>query len=368
MSGAVAAGKKRSTERGIGAAIFAGLSSYALTFILLLYLLALTWKGTLDQLDMSLYDVQNRYFNSLFFEARLFGALPLPLPGANLVLMILSVNLICGGLIRIRKKTATAGVIIGHLGILWMLSAGLVEYKFADRGYLTLYEKEEDNEFVDFHEWEIVVGELAGGDRVKEHLIPGEQFKNLASGSTATFHSDGLPFRVVVRRYYPNCRPVPLGDGGLDGFGLRRDPPEKQAEANLAGAYIDIVEDTGERQQGILWGGSPRRLPMTVRAAGKDWLLSLRHRRFGLPFTIRLDKFTKLDHPGIRMARVFSSQVTKFEDGAPQEATISMNEPLRRHGYTLFQTNWGPQGAGPGTPLFSQFEVVRSPADKWPEW
>lgn len=43
-----------------------------------------------------------------------------------------------------------------------------------------------------------------------------------------------------------------------------------------------------------------------------------------------------------------------------------MNEPLRYEGFTLFQSGWGPQNAGPGEPLFSTFSVVNNPADQWP--
>ena len=43
-----------------------------------------------------------------------------------------------------------------------------------------------------------------------------------------------------------------------------------------------------------------------------------------------------------------------------------MNEPLRTDGLVLFQANWGPQNAPPGTPLFSGFAVVRNPSDYWP--
>ena len=45
-----------------------------------------------------------------------------------------------------------------------------------------------------------------------------------------------------------------------------------------------------------------------------------------------------------------------------------MNEPLRRKGYTLFQTNWGPQDVPNPQRLYSVFEVVRNPADQWPLW
>ena len=42
-----------------------------------------------------------------------------------------------------------------------------------------------------------------------------------------------------------------------------------------------------------------------------------------------------------------------------------MNEPLRDGGLVLYQASWGPVGrAGPATPLFSTFAVVRNPADQ----
>ncbi|MEE9126052.1 MAG: cytochrome c biogenesis protein ResB [Planctomycetota bacterium] len=355
----------------IGKAIFDGLSSFALTIILLLFLLALTFKGTLDQQHMSLYEVQSLYFNSLFFKATMFGVLPVYLPGVNLLLTILAVNLICGGLIRIRKKRATSGIIIVHLGILWMLSAGLVEFHFAQRGHLTLNEHQEGDDFVSYFEWEIVVGELLDGDRVREHLIPGEQFIDLPPDQKATFRSKGLPFHLVVRRFHPNSVPeqVPGGNGGVDGFFLRPMGSFLEAENNRAGAYLDVVDNkTNRRQLAILWGGSPESLPMTFRADGKDWTLCLRHTSHPMPFRIRLNKFTKLDHPGTRTPSVFSSQVTKFEDGAERDITISMNEPLRRKGFTLFQTNWGPQDVPNPRQLYSVFEVVRNPADQWPLW
>ena len=62
------------------------------------------------------------------------------------------------------------------------------------------------------------------------------------------------------------------------------------------------------------------------------------------------------------------SDVTKIENGISQALKITMNEPLRHKGYTLFQASWGPANAKPGEPLFSTFAVVKNPADKFPEY
>jgi hypothetical protein len=85
-----------------------------------------------------------------------------------------------------------------------------------------------------------------------------------------------------------------------------------------------------------------------------------------MPFTIRLDDFTKEDHPGMGMAKSFMSDVTKIEDGNRRQLRIEMNEPLRDGGLVLFQSSWGPSNARPGDRLFSTFSVVRNPSDHWP--
>ena len=43
-----------------------------------------------------------------------------------------------------------------------------------------------------------------------------------------------------------------------------------------------------------------------------------------------------------------------------------MNEPLRYRGYTFFQESFGPKDESDPDKMFSQFSVVRNPADQWP--
>ena len=51
---------------------------------------------------------------------------------------------------------------------------------------------------------------------------------------------------------------------------------------------------------------------------------------------------------------------------ARKKFLIQMNEPMRREGWTFFQSNWGPQKVENPTEYYSVFEVVRNPADHWP--
>jgi hypothetical protein len=83
---------------------------------------------------------------------------------------------------------------------------------------------------------------------------------------------------------------------------------------------------------------------------------------------LRVEKFTFEMHPRTRTASVYSSDVVKIEGDREQAVKITMNEPLRHGGYTLYQTSYGPQGVLPGQPAYTVFAVVRNPSDQWPKW
>ena len=99
--------------------------------------------------------------------------------------------------------------------------------------------------------------------------------------------------------------------------------------------------------------------------------IELRRETFDLPFEIKLLDFTREVHPGTKTPRVFSSEVVVRRGTDEQRALISMNEPLRRDGHVLYQTNWGPQQAWEierGVPPYSVLAVSKNTSDQWPRW
>lgn len=345
---------------------FEFLASYGFATVLFLFLLLLTFLGTIEQVDVGLYETQQKYFNSLFLVHHLFDRIPLLLPGVQLLVALLAINLVVGGIIRLRKKKTTVGVLIAHFGIIFLLFGGLVKYVYAEEGHMTLYEQERSNVFQSYYDWEIAV-QKAGDNR--EHIVSGDRFQDMAPGDVRTIA--GLPFELQLTGYQRNSRPLPKGPNVdtpqkvVDGFFLSPEALAKEAEQNIAGAYVTVKDPVSEQvQEGILWGLAQS--PLTVTAGGERWQIDLRKKRYPLPFTIALDKFHHEMHPGTGMAKLFMSEVTKVEKGSEQRYKIEMNQPLRHLGYTFYQSGWGPQNARPGDPLFSTFSVVRNPADQFP--
>lgn len=345
--------------------LFRFLASTGLSVALLLLLMLLTFFGTLQQVHQGLYEVQREYFSSLFLVHWVGGVVPLPLPGAYLLLVLAFVNVLCGGFIRARKGWQTAGILIAHLGILLLLAGGFVTYKYAVRGNLTLYEGDQSDRFQSSEQWEILISSPKGS-----LVIPGSQFERLAGSQSRVFVSNSLPFKLAVSGYARNAEVSQAAEGSpgegkiLDGHRFKALPPAREAEMNMPAAVVGIRDKSSDKvEEHILSAAEP---PLTIKVGDEDWTIALQHRTWPLPFAVRLDHFTRELYPGTNTPKVFMSDVTKIEGESKQPVKISMNEPLRYKGYTLYQASWGPSNAGPNDRLYSTFAVVRNPAEWMP--
>ncbi|MDQ1257085.1 MAG: hypothetical protein QG656_1686, partial [Candidatus Hydrogenedentes bacterium] len=348
--------------------LFDFFASYGLSVVLLLFLALLTLLGTLEQVDHGLYEVQKQYFESLFLVHWFWDAVPVPLPGVYLLLVLATVNLICGAVIRARKGWRSIGILIAHTGILILMLAAFISFKASVRGHATLYEGERTSEFQSYEEWEIAIEPVAPNTATKSYFISEAEFAALEAGKKTVFSADGLPFELTLDGYAANSQPQQAGMGGadrrvVDGVSLLALASEREAEQNAPGVYAS-VSGPGAAAETVLWGLS--QAPWVVQAEGGPWSIALRHRSWPLPFTVQLDKFTRELYPGTQMPKAFKSDVTRIDGDDRQQAVISMNQPLRHKGYTLYQASYGPSNAPPGTPMYSSLAVVRNPADQFP--
>ena len=126
-------------------------SSLGFTVVLLLFLALLTYLGTLEQVELGLFDAQKKYFESLFLIHDA-GFIQVPLPGAGLVQLLLFFNILVGGIIRIRKGWKTYGILVTHVGICFLLFSGFWKLYFSDEGHTTLYEQESANYYQSYHD------------------------------------------------------------------------------------------------------------------------------------------------------------------------------------------------------------------------
>jgi hypothetical protein len=363
--------------RSIGGRIFDILSGFGLATILLLILGLLTFFATLEQVEYGLYPTLNKYFHwkSVFLIPELKDKMvPLILPGGYWVGVVLLINLTLGGVIRIRKGWKHAGNLISHLGIIFMLVAGGVAHHFSERGNMAVGEGETSNTAEDYFEYVVEVAEIKDGRPASIHVIRGEHLTDLEAGKTRVFRLPDLPFDLEAGGYLKNAVPVAITERAparnelvTDNYYLMERPDEINAEANTAAVYARIVQRDGKKSDPFILAGASFH-PFTVKHDERVFTVDMRKRLWPMPFSVQLDEFTAEFHPGTMKPSKFVSKITRVENDSEAKYTIQMNEPMRYEGLTFFQASYGPPGAGPGQRMYSVFEIVRNPADKWPEY
>lgn len=360
------------------------LGSYGLAAVLLLLLLVLTLAGTLEQQRSTIYDVQTRYFESLGVVHYWAGKYPTPLPGGLLLMGLLAINLLIGGLVRMRKGVSTLGVFVVHLGILFILVGSGMEALFSTKGATMLWEpvatdtQDQASRFTSYEAWEVAIVRHDADGGTTEFIVPHGEFEDVEGGDTLRAKHPDLPFDLVLLDYARNSRVRAATpeekEGTVGGLVLEALEPvsaeqrRKSGRGNVAGLRAQAVERaSGRAHEGLVWGG--RSSLFRFATGDQRWSIDLRKRSWPLPFDIRLTKFVHEYHPGTMMPRRYSSYVVvnegSGEDRVEREVHITMNEPLRHGLYTLYQSSWGPEMGAPDRRLFSVLAVVKMPSAKY---
>ena len=276
--------KTTSKQQSVWKRIYRILSGYEIAIVCLSLLLLLTFFGTLEQKPHGLYQTSKKYFDMQAFFLRpeiqrpdgSLWKLPLILPGTYWVSVVLFVNMLFGGIIRIRKKSSTAGVIISHFGILFMLFAGFVSSLKKKEAMMVVYEGERSDYAQSYHEPTIEVFEYEDNKRGRPWVVPTDPLKAVTTSRPLSVQFPDLPFSIKVTHYFSasemkQAHRSPARDSSIpvvDGFyleGVKRGPEE---ELNLQGCYVTIYDGEGEKvRQLLLWVGNSS--PVSFKVDGK---------------------------------------------------------------------------------------------------
>ncbi|MBI3616978.1 MAG: cytochrome c biogenesis protein ResB [Candidatus Omnitrophica bacterium] len=313
-------------------------ASLKITLTCLILLFILTFWGTIDQVYNGLYLAQQRFFNSFVF---IFAGF-IPFPGAQLVLWVFSINLVCVAIVRLVYKWSHIGLIVTHFGLLLFFVAAFVTLHGVEESHLTLMEGEAANVSSAYHDWEIAVWKESGSEKD----VTAYDVEGLRPGRRLEFQ-EGLT--LAVDHCYSNSEAYSGAEGagtvlGASGIQtLKQAAPNKEPEKDLPGCIL-AVEGAGPV---ILYGAEDK--PLKVSMDGRDHFLQLRRKNFPLPFLLRLKDFTVEWYPNTEVARSYKSLVEIIPPGgagASREVLISMNKPLRYKNFTLYQSSYSVDNLG----------------------
>lgn len=323
------------------------LVSLHLTVVLIIFSIALVLAATLDQVNLGIWAIQEKYIRSflVYWE---FGDRRLPIfPGGYLLGGLLLANLIAAHVWRFKFVWRKAGILLVHAGLIVLIVGELATGLWQEEFQMRLDEGQTRNYSESYHLDELAIIDIT--DAGVEHVVavPAE----LLASQRSVQHPK-LPFRVETRRFFANSTvelhgPRSHGAGNLatTGVGPRltaREEPNATApdSRNAPTAFVELVAPEGSL--GTWMVSLHLAEPQRVEYGGRTWLLSLRPERRYKPFALTLLKFSHDRYPGTEIPKNFSSRLRLFTaDGREdREVLIYMNNPLRYDGLTFYQAGF----------------------------
>lgn len=323
--------------------------SLKLTVVLIAFSILLIFAATLDQVNLGIWAVQQKYFHSLFVMWR-FGDIPVPIfPGGYLIGGFLLTNLIAAQAYRFKLSAKKSGIWLTHVGLILLLIGELLTGIWQEEFALRLDEGETKNFSESYRANELAITETTDPKFDEVIAIP-EKF--VAQGEP--IQQAKLPFRVVPKIYYPNAAlaardanspavaPTPATAGiGLQATATPLAFSYKQNERNAPAAYIELVGTEGPIGTWLV-SADPRFPPQNFDYAGRTWKIAFRFERSYKPYSLTLIKFSHDRYAGTEIPKNFSSRIRlNSPDGRDdREVLIYMNNPLRYAGLTFYQAGF----------------------------
>ena len=319
--------------------------SLKLTVALLVFGMLLVFAATLDQTNLGVWGIQQKWFRTFVVFQDIRGvALPL-YPGGYLIGGLLLVNLVAAHLSRFRLTWRKAGIFLAHSGLILLLVGELLSGLWQEDFNLRLSEGDTKNYAESYRFNELAIIDTTDPNFDDVVTIP----EALLDRHDPVQHPK-LPFRVVTRAYYPNSLlqmrapdgPPSLATAGL-GLGVVAAPQPvtyKQDEANLPAAYVELSAPDASPGTFLVSPGLVG--PQRFDYAGRSWKITLRPKRIYRPFSLTLLKFSHDRYAGTDIPKNFSSRLrlTTPDGRDDREVLIYMNNPLRYAGLTFYQAGF----------------------------
>ena len=320
--------------------------SLKLTVVLLALSMGLVFAATLDQVNLGIWAVQAKYFHSLFVLWKIPGTeVPLPVyPGGYLIGGFLLVNLVSAHVYRFKLTWRKSGIFLVHAGLILLLLGEFFTGLWQEEFQMQLREGETKSYSESYRYNELAIIDQTDPKFDDVVAVP----EALLKPGSAIQHPK-LPFRVVVKDYYPNSSlsmrsstpgaPPSLATAGIGPqiAALPLPLTYKPDERNMPVAFVELVGAEGSLGTWLLSPQLPA--PQTFDYSGHSWRLALRFERAYKPFNLTLLKVTHDVYLGTDIPKNFASRLrlTTLDGKEDREVLIYMNSPLRYAGLTFYQ-------------------------------
>ena len=323
--------------------------SLRLTVVLLALSIILIFWATLAQVQLGVWGVQEHFFRTFIVLSKIPGTqIPVPVfPGGYFIGGLLLINLTAAHIKRFQFTWQKSGIQLIHTGLILLLVGELLTGLWQEEYQMRLDEGQTKNYSESYRENELVIINTSDSDFDDVVAVP----ENILAGRQEVQHPK-LPFRVIVRDYYPNAAlqmrnlvpeapvsPATVGIGPrvvTTPLALTYKPDER----NLAAAFVELIGPEGSIGTWLV--STQLLMPQTFEYAGQTFAVSLRFARNYKPYSLKLLDFTHDVYAGTEIPKNFSSRIKlTTPDGLDdREVLIYMNNPMRYAGLTFYQAGF----------------------------
>ena len=315
--------------------IFKLLSNPKLFVATIIWMMVLVFIGTVAQKDIGLYLAQQKYFSNWITWFWF-----LPMPGGRLVMLFMFINLLSFLFLPVLWVKNKIGILIVHSGAILLLIGGGLTAWFSFEGNMILDEGSSSNYIINTQNTELTI---INTTNTNYDAVTAFDNDILYKGSKLSH--DSLPFSLEILNFYINCEPVkraePINEfhGLAKNFTLKPLNVENDPQMNRAGITYRIT-GTDLNLDGVYSMFLGQSVLQTLQIKEQKYNLLLRRERIYLPFSIQLNDFKQVLHPGTEIAKSFSSDIFLIDNDISRRVLIQMNEPLRYKGYTFYQASF----------------------------
>lgn len=327
--------------------IWAALTSLKLSIVCLALLMVLVVACTLAQVELGTVGAVNAYIRSFVVWWALPGSnLSVPiLPGGALVGLVLAANLIAAQFKRMDLTWGKSGLWLVHAGLIVLVAGEFVTGMMQVDMQMSIEQGQTLNYVENTRELELAVVDTTHPEHDETFGIP----ESLLARAEP-IDLPGTPITLKVHRYLKNAE---LGRRTPDapqiatmGVGAEVSvqplpPVTKDNDENHAVVIIEPV--AGGRHLGTWLVSNALGAPQSFIQDGHTYVLSMRARRYYLPYSMTLKKFSHDVYAGTDIPKNFSSLVHLSNPGQKEErdVLIFMNQPLRYDGKAFYQASFG---------------------------
>ena len=314
--------------------LFLFFSSVKLAIAIFIFSMILIVIGTIDQRTHGIFYIMDKYFYTWIVYTE--NSIPYFL-GGYFWGWLLFFNMILGTIRYVPFRKEKIAIYIIHFGFLLLLLGTFITSVSQVESNLAIAEGKSKNYSQSQYRHELV---FINKNTQKTISIDENKLKNKKNISI------NKDTQIIIEQYFRNSvlketqsNNYSITQGIGKDFNIIKQPYDTSEKTKPFASIIVKIIQKNQPAQRYLFSSWFNETDI-IKLENTPFEVSLRHKRYYLPFSIKLVDFAFDRYRGTSIPRNFSSEIIIEENGRQERKLIYMNAPLRKAGKTFYQASF----------------------------